>query len=194
MVNIANAITLSRIPMLFMIVGFLYSKKPYSATIATIIFFFGAWTDWLDGYLARKLHICSSLGAFVDAVTDKIFMIGIFITMLLLNIVPHWTLFLIILILLREFLITALRAVAATRSVVIAAEKAGKIKTVIQMVSSITLLVWFTFIKDYPDFLSTQITDGLHIFGIILFAIATFMTAFSGVKYIIDYRAVLVDL
>ncbi|EAY22223.1 CDP-diacylglycerol--glycerol-3-phosphate 3-phosphatidyltransferase protein, putative [Trichomonas vaginalis G3] len=194
MVNIANAITLSRIPMLFMIVAFLYSKKPYSATIATIIFFFGAWTDWLDGYLARKLHICSSLGAFVDAVTDKIFMIGLFITMLLLNIVPHWTLFFIILILLREFLITALRAVAATRSIVIAAEKAGKIKTVIQMISSITLLIWFTLIKDYPDLVSSKILDYLHKLGIALFAIATFMTAFSGVKYIIDYRQVLADI
>ena len=114
--------------------------------------------------------------------------------MLLLNIVPHWTLFFIILILLREFLITALRAVAATRSIVIAAEKAGKIKTVIQMISSITLLIWFTLIKDYPDLVSSKILDYLHKLGIALFAIATFMTAFSGVKYIIDYRQVLADI
>ena len=193
--NLANAITLSRLPLLFIIVGFLYAQKTkYSATIATILFFIGAWTDWLDGFLARRMKKTSSLGAFADAVTDKIFMIGIFITMLLLNIVPHWTLFFIILILLREFLITALRAVAATKSIVIAAEKAGKLKTVIQMVSTITLLCWFTLQKDYPDFLDDDFMDVLHKIGIVLFCIATFMTAMSGVKYIIEYRSVLVDL
>ena len=193
--NLANGITLSRLPLLFIIVGFLYARKmKHSATIATILFFFAAWTDWLDGFLARRMKQTSSLGAFADAVTDKIFMIGIFITMLLLHIVPHWTLFFIILILLREFLITALRAVAATKSIVIAAEKAGKLKTVIQMVSTMALLIWFTLKKDYPKLLDEDYMDVLHYIGIGLFVIATFMTATSGVQYIIKYRAVLADL
>ena len=192
--NIANAVTLSRLPLLFVIVGLLYSRHPNTATYATIVFFFGAWTDWLDGFLARRMKKVSSLGAFADAVTDKIFMIGIFITMLLLNIVPHWTLFFIILILLREFLITALRAVAATKQIVIAAEKAGKLKTVIQMVSTMILLIWFTLNKDYPDLVTEQFLNYLHKIGVVLFSIATFMTASSGVQYIIKYRNVLADL
>lgn len=192
--NIANAVTLSRIPLLFIIVALLYSRLNYTSTIALILFAIGAFTDWLDGYLARKLKLTSSLGAFIDAVTDKIFMIGIFITMLLLHVVPHWTLFLIIMILLREFLITALRAVAATKSVVISAESAGKIKTVIQMISTILLLVWYTIKIDYPTFITGEKLESIHTIGVILFIIATFMTAFSGVKYIIKYSSVLVDL
>jgi CDP-diacylglycerol--glycerol-3-phosphate 3-phosphatidyltransferase len=192
--NIANALTLSRLPLLFIIVSLLYSRRSYTATAAFILFLFGAFTDWLDGFLARRLKIASTLGAFIDAVTDKIFMIGTFITMLLLDIVPHWTLFLIIMILLREFLITALRAVAATKNIIISAESSGKTKTVIQMVSTISLLIWFTLKKDFPGIVNDSQLEILHTVGVILFIIATFMTAFSGVNYIIKYSNVLVDL
>jgi len=192
--NIANAITLSRIPLLFIIVGLLYSEKKYSGSIGFCLFVFAAYTDWLDGHLARKYKITSSLGAFIDATTDKIFMIGTFITMLLLNIVPHWTLFLIILILLREFIITALRAVAATQKVVIAAEAAGKAKTVIQMVSSIVLLLWYSITKDYPGLFNEDYLKVFRYFGLVLFIVATGMTASSGIQYLIKYRSVLVGL
>ena len=192
--NIANAITLSRLPLLFIIVGFLYSEKKNSASIGFILFTFAAWTDWLDGFLARKYKITSSLGAFIDAVTDKIFMIGTFITMLLINIVPHWSLFLIILILLREFLITALRAVAATQQVVIKAESAGKFKTILQMSSTILLLLWFAIKKDFSSLLNDYYLKILYFIGIITFTIATIMTATSGVQYVFKYRHVLIGL
>lgn len=194
MVNIANAITLSRLPLLFVIVAFIYSEKPKYSSAALVIYVFAALTDWLDGFLARKLKITTSFGAYIDAVTDKIFMIGIYIALLEKEIVPHWTLFLTILILLREFLITALRAVAATRQTVISAESAGKFKTVVQMFSVFCLLAWNSLKKDFPDLLSEDDMNVLRYFGIFLYTIATVLTVTSGIKYLIKYNHVLVDL
>ena len=194
MVNIANAITLSRLPLLFLIVGFIYSEKPNYSSAALVVYVFAAFTDWLDGFLARRLKITTSFGAFIDATTDKILMIGLYIALLEKEIAPHWTLFLIILILLREFLITALRAVAATKQTVISAESAGKFKTVVQMFSVFCLLAWNSLRKDFPYLLSDDDMRILRYFGVFLYAIATLLTVTSGVKYLVKYSHVLVDL
>lgn len=192
--NIPNAITLSRIPMLFVIVGLLYTTKAHTATIAWILFAFSAFTDWLDGFLARKLKTTSPLGAFIDAVVDKIFMIGIFITMLYNRIIPHWTIVLITLIVLREFLITAFRSVAATKNIVIAAELGGKLKTIVQMVSTFILLGWYAFRQDHPGIFSDEEMNKIQMFGLALFTFSTVMTIYSGASYLIRYKSVLSDL
>ena len=117
---------------------FIHGKEkpsPGHWTAALLLFLFGALTDWLDGWLARRLGQVSDFGKFMDALVDKIFTMGTFVSMLALGIIGLWALFPILLILSREFLITGLRLIAAAQGKTLAAEKAGKVKTVMQITS-----------------------------------------------------------
>ena len=114
------------------------------------LFLFGALTDWLDGWLARRLGQVSDFGKFMDALVDKIFTMGTFVSLLALGVVGVWALFPILLILSREFLITGLRLVAAAQGKTLAAEKAGKVKTVMQITSICLFLAHGAIIHDFP--------------------------------------------
>lgn len=188
-VNLPNLLTLSRIPILFLIVGFLYAPFPGASTIAFIFFVIGALTDWADGYFARKQGLVSNFGKLMDALTDKVFMVGLFITLLAMNVLEGWALPLLLLILSREFLITGLRLVAASSGIVLAAEKSGKHKTVSQIVSAIMLLLAIAVQKDFGS-LPPIIGDMLYWGGVAFFVIATVLTVSSGTQYMIKYWAV----
>ena len=74
--NLPNLLTFSRVPILFLVVGFLYLPFQGAATIALLFFVLGALTDWADGYYARKMGLVSDFGKLMDALTDKIFVLG----------------------------------------------------------------------------------------------------------------------
>lgn len=191
--NLANCVTLSRIPMLFLIVLLLYVNFPGSASLSIVLFIFCGVTDWLDGYLARKYKIISTLGTFMDALTDKIFMIGVMVTLLALRILPLWTLFLILLVIGREFLVTTLRLVAATKNVVIAASMSGKVKTVIQIVATGIMILWFALTRDFGRWLKPHYISWMYYGGLVLFLYSIYLTISSGVTYTINYRTLLND-
>lgn len=186
--NLPNILTLSRIPILFLIVAFLYLPFKGASSLAFVCFVIGALTDWADGYVARKQGLVSNFGKLMDALTDKVFMVGLFITLLALNILDVWTLPLLLLILSREFLITGLRLVAATSGVVLAAEKSGKHKTVSQIVSAILLLLAVAVRKDFSS-VPQWLGDVLHWGGVGFFVIATALTVSSGTQYMVKYWA-----
>jgi CDP-diacylglycerol--glycerol-3-phosphate 3-phosphatidyltransferase len=189
-VNLPNLLTLSRIPILFGIVAFLYAPFSGASSIAFVLFVVGALTDWADGYYARKQGLESNFGKLMDALTDKVFMVGLFITLLAAGELPAWTLPLLLLILSREFLITGLRLVAASSGIVLAAEKSGKHKTVSQIVAAILLLLAIAVRADFPEILPTVIGDVLHWSGIAFFCLATFLTVSSGTQYMVKYWSI----
>ena len=191
--NIPNQITLARLPILFLVCSMLFADRPYFATFSLIGFFIGCFTDWLDGFVARTWAMSSTFGAYLDAVVDKIFVVGMFMTMIVKGIMPSWTLFCLLLIITREFLITALRSIAATKHVVIAAETGGKWKTIAQMASQIILLSWNCFTRDHPNVFSESGLKNLHNIGITLFCISAFLTLTSGIRYLVTYKAVFRD-
>ena len=188
--NLPNLLTLSRIPILFGVVGFLYLPFAGANSLAFILFIIGALTDWADGYYARKQGLVSNFGKLMDALTDKVFMVGLFISLLVIGILPEWTLPLLLLILSREFLITGLRLVAASDGVVLAAEKSGKHKTVSQMVAAILLLSAVAVRADFPDQLPLIVGDLLHWGGLGFFVIATLLTVSSGLQYMVKYWSI----
>ena len=188
--NLPNLLTLSRIPILFGVVGFLYLSFSGSSSLAFVLFIIGALTDWADGYYARKQGLVSNFGKLMDALTDKVFMVGLFISLLVIGILPEWTLPLLLLILSREFLITGLRLVAASDGVVLAAEKSGKHKTVSQMVAAILLLSAVAVRADFPDQLPLFVGDVLHWGGLGFFVIATLLTVSSGLQYMVKYWSI----
>ncbi len=188
--NLPNLLTLSRIPILFGIVAFLYAPFTGASTLAFALFVIGALTDWADGYYARKQGLVSNFGKLMDALTDKVFMVGLFITLLAANKLPAWTLPLLLLILSREFLITGLRLVAASSGIVLAAEKSGKHKTVSQIVAAILLLLAIAVRADFPELLPAIVGDVLHIGGIVFFCLATLLTVSSGTQYMVKYWSI----
>ncbi len=136
------------------------------------------------------MGIVSIFGQLMDALTDKILTVGLFVVFLELDLLKDWMLFLVLLILSREFLITGLRMVAAAKNTVLAAEKAGKLKTVFQIIAISAILVadaakvdWLPIFGDgFQWFVSFA-----FIVGWALFCIAAAMTVSSGTGYMIKY-------
>jgi cardiolipin synthase len=176
--NIPNLITLSRILIIPFIVGVFYFPDDLISfsgknIIATAIFIFAAVTDWLDGYLARKLNQMSAFGAFLDPVADKLFVVGALIVLLFLGRVDPLVALIIIG---REIAISALREwmakVGQAKSVAVAF--IGKLKTVAQMVAIPLLL--------YSDWLF-ELVDCQWL-GTILINVAAVLTVASMLYYL----------
>jgi len=190
-VNLPNILTLSRIPILFGVVAFLYAPFSGASTVAFVLFVIGALTDWADGYCARKQGLVSNFGKLMDALTDKVFMVGLFISLLVLGVLPGiWSLFMLLLILSREFLITGLRLVAASSGIVLGAEKSGKHKTVSQMVSAILLLLSLVVHNDLPNLFPEIVGKVLYWGGLGFFVLATVLTVSSGTMYMVKYWSI----
>jgi CDP-diacylglycerol--glycerol-3-phosphate 3-phosphatidyltransferase len=193
MKNVPNFITFTRFPLLFVIVSLLYFPTRWGASLAVLVYALAAWTDWLDGFIARRWNIVSTLGTFMDALIDKIFTVGVFIAMLVLDIIPRASLFCVLLIISREFTITGLRAVAATKKVVIAAQGEGKIKTALQMISTVCLLLFFALKQDFRHLYTLEDIMWLFYTGYALFIAATIVTGASGVVYLVRFKHVFSD-
>ncbi|OEU71904.1 MAG: CDP-diacylglycerol--glycerol-3-phosphate 3-phosphatidyltransferase [Desulfuromonadales bacterium C00003093] len=183
LMNLPNILTLARIAAVPVVVVLLMFESPVNCFWATIIFSLAAITDWLDGYLARKWHIETVLGKFLDPLADKLIVMGALIMLIPLDRVPAWAVFLI---LAREMLVTGLRSIASSEGIVIAASPLGKYKTIFQMVAIVGLLLhypyyWFFGVQFdflYPSF---------HNVGMFFFYIAFVLTLWSGWDYLAKF-------
>ena len=191
--TLPNILTLSRIPLLFVIVALMFMDGRGLMTIAFGLFIFGSISDWLDGYLARKLNQITTFGKLMDALVDKVFVVGIFVGMLASPRpgMPDWSVFCVILIMSREFMITGLRLVAASKGLVLAAEKAGKYKTASQMIAIGALLASEALHDDFR--LPTNFVEIVYWTGIGFFVTATALTVVSGIIYMAKYSSVFED-
>ena len=191
--NLPNLLTLSRIPLMFAIVGLMHCHWLGAASLALVLFLCAGVSDWLDGYLARRLGLVSNFGKFMDALTDKIFVLGLMIAFVMQY---RDLVFLVLLVLCREFLITGMRMVAASKGVVFAAEKGGKQKTVTQLIALGFLLFIPVLKADVAPWMKWDLSawEGtLHRTGVAMFIIATFFTLWSGCGYFVKYRRVVFE-
>jgi CDP-diacylglycerol---glycerol-3-phosphate 3-phosphatidyltransferase len=155
-VNLANKITLSRIPATFLFMGALFwDTLPWHTTIALGIFAVACLTDTIDGTVARRMKIVSPFGIFFDPVADKILIGGAFICLVGLGIFPAWA---VVLLLSREFAVTGLRMVAADQKVVLTAETGGKLKTFVHAFTVNYFLIRLSLIQDFKCF-TTPISE-----------------------------------
>jgi len=177
-INIPNLVTLLRVLLIPLIVGVFYLPETWLSfegknIAATGIFIFAAITDWLDGYLARKLNQMSAFGAFFDPVADKLVVIGALVILLYLNRVD---MVVALIIIGREFAISALREWMATmgqrKSVAVAF--IGKLKTVLQMVA-IPLLLFSDDLFGIID---------CRALGTVMISIAALLTVVSMLYYL----------
>ncbi|HER3545341.1 TPA: CDP-diacylglycerol--glycerol-3-phosphate 3-phosphatidyltransferase [Streptococcus pyogenes] len=162
--NIPNLLTLVRIAMIpFFLFITSSSNKVGWHIFAAVIFAIASFTDYLDGYLARKWHVASNFGKFADPLADKMLVMSAFIMLVGLGLVPAWVSAVIIC---RELAVTGLRLLLVeTGGKVLAAAMPGKIKTATQMLSIILLLCYWIFL------------------GNVLLYIALFFTIYSGYDY-----------
>lgn len=137
--NLANKLTLIRIILVPVFLIFIATKGiPYGSFIATFIFILASLTDKLDGYIARSRNQITNFGKFMDPLADKLLVTAALISLVELHVVPSWA---AVIIIAREFAVSGLRSIAASQGKVIAASWWGKIKTVIQIIAIILLLL-----------------------------------------------------
>ena len=122
---------------LFLLTGWGGEANRY---ISLAIFVIASVTDWFDGYLARKHHLVTNFGKFMDPLADKLLVCSAMICLIELERLPAW---IVIIIIAREFIISGFRLIAAENGIVIAANYWGKFKTVSQMIMIILLLLHF---------------------------------------------------
>ena len=174
--NIANKLTLLRI---IMIPLFIYLLLEGHSIWAFITFSLASFTDFLDGYLARKYNLITNFGKFMDPLADKLLVTSALVCFVQLGLLNAWV---VIIILSREFIVSIFRAIAAAEGIVIAASWWGKAKTISQMAMVIVLLL-----NNYP----------FSQFGVpvdrILVILATVLTIVSGYDYIVKNKQVLRD-
>ncbi|MFA6661477.1 MAG: CDP-diacylglycerol--glycerol-3-phosphate 3-phosphatidyltransferase [Bacilli bacterium] len=152
--------------------------------IMLVIFCAGSFTDYLDGHIARKRHLVTDFGKFLDPLADKLLVISTMIYLLELGRLGGWA---VIIIVSRELAVTGLRLIASNKGTVIAASMWGKSKTVSQMVMVIVLLV-----ASWPLSM-LNVNNIANITGLILTIVAVSLTVISGVDYFIKNKEVLKD-
>ena len=181
--NLPNKLTIIRIIMIPIFVATFYlTIIPYNYVISAAIFAIAAFTDFLDGYIARKYKLVTNLGKFLDPIADKVLVSTALIIMLLplpgeSQIIPFYGAIAVAIILARELIVSGFRIVAASNGKVLAADKSGKVKTFLQDVSVLVLLVGAD--------LTPGLFNGLNLVGLIMLALATILTIVSGTECIV---------
>ncbi|MCU6795407.1 MULTISPECIES: CDP-diacylglycerol--glycerol-3-phosphate 3-phosphatidyltransferase [Paenibacillus] len=187
--NLANRITLARIFLVPIIMFFLLVnlKFPqiemdqfsitYNQIIAALIFIIAAWTDGLDGYIARKRKLVTNLGKLLDPLADKLLVSAVLVSLVEMDKVGAW---IVIVIISREFAVTGLRQIALLEGHVIAASKWGKWKTAAQITAIIALLI-----NNFPfAFINLR-------FDLFASWVAAIITLYSGLDYFIKNKHVI---
>jgi CDP-diacylglycerol--glycerol-3-phosphate 3-phosphatidyltransferase len=141
--NLPNQLTVLRLGMCGLLIVSMSIAWPFSATTAFLIFAVASLTDWLDGHIARSRNLVTDLGKLLDPLADKVLVLG---TLIALAVEPHHTapMWMVVVILAREFLISGLRQIAAAKQKILAAEKIGKHKTISQIVAVLVSLGWLS--------------------------------------------------
>lgn len=200
--NLPNKLSILRIIMipitlLFMLPISIYGFQPegwnsfiteHGMLIAAIMFIIASLTDMLDGKIARKYNLITNLGKFLDSLADKMLVIAVLIAFVELGRISAWWLMIITL---REFMVTGIRMLASEKGVVMAAKMIGKIKTTTQMIAIIFLMFEPTICKIAG--LTAGTINPVTIIGDVLFGICVIMTVVSGLDYLIKNKNYLVE-
>ena len=173
--NTPNKLTLLRVIMIpFFVVFMLADLGSWSKWAALIVFVVASMTDWLDGYLARRDHLVTDFGKFMDPLADKLLVCSALICLTDMDRIPSWV---VIIIIGREFIISGFRLIASDNGVVIAANYWGKAKTVCQMIMTIVLIA--------------DLGSGVYLLEQVLIYASLLLTVISLVTYLWQIRKVL---
>ena len=175
--NLPNKLTILRVILIPFFVFFMLAPffEGYGNYIAVAIFIIASFTDFLDGYLARRDNLVTNFGKFMDPLADKLLVCTALICLVETDQLPAWV---VIIIIAREFIISGFRLIASDNGVVIAASYWGKFKTVSQMLMVIVLILNIDHIV-------------FSVLGTVFMWIAVALTVISLVDYIVKNKDVL---
>lgn len=180
--NLPNKLTMFRVILIpFFLVAFMVPGIPAGKWIAVSIFAIASLTDLLDGKIARKYNLVTDFGKFMDPLADKLLVCSAMIALIELGRIPAWV---VIVIIAREFIISGFRLVASDNGVVIAASYWGKIKTTVQMIMVIVLIVNLR-----ENFSAAEMWIGIC--EQVLIYASLLLTVISLIDYLVKNRSVL---
>jgi len=179
--NVPNLVTMSRVVLIPFVLVFIDNFSPLRSFIASLLYLVAAAGDFLDGYLARSRGEVSTLGKFLDPLADKLLVTAVLVFMVELSRVPAW---LVVVTIGRDLAVSGLRSIAAAQGMIISASDSGKIKTALQLVAIMMLLVNFR----YP-MLGTSKTVDYHLAGLVVLYVSTVVSLFSGAQYMRHFLA-----
>ncbi len=146
MAHLPNILTIFRIVLIPLLVVLLLDPGPAASISATALFFVASWSDFLDGYLARRWGISTPFGQLLDPLADKLIVAATLIMLAGMERTPAVPAWMAAVIIGRELAVTGLRAVALSNGVILAAEELGKYKMIFQMFALHGLLLHYTFL------------------------------------------------
>lgn len=190
--NLPNRLTLMRIILIpFMMFFYLANFIPYGIgkLVALLIFIVAALTDLLDGKIARKRNIVTNFGKFLDPIADKILTSTVLFLIIADGTIPNpWGAIIVTIIIAREFMVSALRLLAANKGVVLAADMWGKAKTFVQMIAlPICIILSYIYTCGFapPGWLVLLV----EILAYVTLGLATILTIISGINYLVKNRS-----
>lgn len=174
MVNLPNVLTFFRLLLAPVLVAVLLTRFDGWEWVGLGLFLVASFTDFLDGFLARRRQEITTLGQILDPAADKILTSSAFISLVEIGLAPAW---MVVIIVAREFAVTTLRSFGATQKVVIPAGWSGKLKTTAQMIAISLLIIYH------------QLGEFRHVATVFLWA-ALVTSVYSGVEYFVRYAQV----
>ncbi len=176
----ANLLGLVRIGLTPVVIALMFVEQPGAGLLAAVVFAVAAFTDYLDGLVARRRGEVSALGVFMDLTADKVLVGGVLIAMVEVGLLPTW---MVATIVVRELVIAGIRQAAAAANVVIAARPLGKAKTAATLVGMTMLLLAYDAMTGGP-MEATGLTGALEAAGFWTMVVATVLTVVSGWDYL----------
>ncbi|HBL54299.1 MAG TPA: CDP-diacylglycerol--glycerol-3-phosphate 3-phosphatidyltransferase [Syntrophaceae bacterium] len=173
MLNLPNTITLARISVVPFLFFLLMSPGPFWSLVLAALFVIASITDLLDGFIARKYNLITTMGKFLDPLADKLIVNTAMILMIPIGRIDAW---IVVMIIMRDLIVDGIRSIASSEGIYIQASVLGKQKTLAQIIAVTALMI------HYPFF-------GLdaHFVGTVVLYVALLLTIYSGLDYFVKF-------
>lgn len=171
--NLPNTITLIRISVVPFLFILLSSPGEFWSLILAVIFLLASFTDFIDGYVARKYQLVTTLGKFLDPIADKLIINTAMILMIPIGRIPAW---IVAITIMRDLLVDWIRSIASSEGIFIQASSLGKQKTFAQIIAVAALIAHYSIVG-----------VDVHVVGIVILYLAFLLTIYSGADYFIKF-------
>ena len=174
--HLPNFLTLGRLILVPPVIILLLFPGRLASALAAGVFLIASLTDFFDGVIARRLHVESSFGRFLDPIADKVLVTSALIMLIALDRVQEW---IVMLIVTREVAVSALRGLTKSWDTTLQPSSIGKLNTVFQFTAIVPLIIHYKY--------TFLITVDFHVLGTVLIYVALILTLWSGVDYFVRF-------
>jgi CDP-diacylglycerol---glycerol-3-phosphate 3-phosphatidyltransferase len=171
--NLPNSISMLRMGVIPILFCLLLAPGPLMSLVIAVLFIAAALTDLLDGYIARRYRIVTTMGKFLDPIADKLIVNTAMVMLIPIGRIPAW---IVAVIIIRDFAVDGIRTIASSEGIIIQASPLGKRKTLCQIFAVSALMIHYPFIG-----------ADAHVVGMVILSIALILTVISGADYMLKF-------